>query len=75
MQDGDISSIEFHKVLQEVKNIANLRLILETKPKAKVRHITKEQREESLKQERKKGKETFLRKIANTSDIKGSSAI
>ena len=33
MQDGDISPIEFHKVLQGVENIANLRLILETGPR------------------------------------------
>ena len=29
MQDEDISSFEFHKVLQEAENITNLRLILE----------------------------------------------
>ena len=28
IQDGDISSIGFHKVLHEVENIVNLRLIL-----------------------------------------------
>ena len=33
MQDGDISYIEFHRVSQEVKNIANLRLILGIKPR------------------------------------------
>lgn len=33
MQDRDISFIAFHKVLQEVENIANLTLILETKLK------------------------------------------
>ena len=32
MQDGDISYIEFHRVSQEVKNVANLRLILGIKP-------------------------------------------
>ena len=31
MQDGDIKSIELNKVLLETKNIANLRLILDTK--------------------------------------------
>ena len=30
MQDGDISLTEFYKVLQEVENIVNLRLILGT---------------------------------------------
>ena len=32
MQGGDISYIEFHRVSQEVKNVANLRLILGIKP-------------------------------------------
>ena len=35
MQDGDISPTEFHKVLQEVENIVNLRLILGTGPRLK----------------------------------------
>ena len=34
-QGGNISSTEFHKVLKEVENIANLRLILATKPRQK----------------------------------------
>ena len=33
MEDGDISPTEFHKVLQEVENIANLRLISEARPR------------------------------------------
>ena len=32
MQDLDISSIEFHKVLQEVEKVVKLKLILETRP-------------------------------------------
>ena len=43
--------------------------------KAKIKQITKEQREELLEQERKEGKEDFLRKIANTSGIQGVSGI
>ena len=35
MQEGDISPTEFHKVLQEVENIINLRLILGTGPRLK----------------------------------------
>ena len=43
--------------------------------KAKVKEITKEQREELLEQGRKKGEEDFLRKIANASGTQGVSAI
>ena len=43
--------------------------------KAKKKQITKEQREELLQQGRKKGKEDFLQKIANTSSIQDVGAI
>ena len=75
MQDGDISSIEFHKVLQEVQKYRKLKADITNQTKAKVKQITKEQREELLEQGRKEGKEDFLRKIANTSGIQGVSAI
>ena len=75
MQDEDISSIEFHKVLQEVEKYCKLKTDIRNKAKAKVKQITKEQREELLEQGRKEGKEDFLRKIANTSGIQGVSAI
>ena len=75
MQDGDISSIEFHKVLQEVEKYRKLKADIRNQAKAKVKQITKEQREELLEQGRKEGKEDFLRKIANTSGIQGVSAI
>ena len=75
MQDGDISSIEFHKVLQVVEKYHKLKADIRNQPKAKVKQITKEQREELLEQGRKEGKEDFLRKIANTSGIQGASAI
>ena len=48
---------------------------MKNQAKAKVKEITKEQREEILEQGRKEGKEDFLRKIANTSGIHGASAI
>ena len=60
MQDGDISSIEFHKVLQEVEKYHKLKADIRNQPKAKVKQITKEQREELLEQGRKEGKEDFL---------------
>ena len=75
MQDGDISSIEFHKVLQEVEKYRKLKADIRNQTKAKVRQITKEQQEELLEQGRKEGKEDFLWKIANTSGIQGVSAI
>ena len=75
MQDGDISSIEFHKVLQEVEKYRKLKVDIRNQAKTKVRQIPKEQREELLEQGRKEGKEHFLRKITNTSHIQGVNAI
>ena len=75
MQDGDISSIEFHKVLQEVQKYRKLKARIRNLTKAKVKQITKEQWEELLEQGRKEGKEDFLRKISNTSGTQGASAI
>ena len=74
VQDGDISIIEFHKVLQEVEKYRKLKADIKNQAKAKVRQITKEQREKLLEQGRKEGKEVFLRKTANTSGIQGVSA-
>ena len=75
MQDGDISSIEFHKISKEVKKYRKLKADIRNQAKAKVKQITKEQREELLEQGRKEGKEDFLRKIANTLGTQGVSAI
>ena len=75
MQDGDISPTEFHKVLQEVEKYRKLKADIRNQAKAKIKQITKEQREELLEQGRKEGKEDFLRKIANTSGTQGVSAI
>ena len=56
---------KYRKHKADIRNQAN----------AKVKQIMKEQREELLEQGRKEGKEDFLRKIANTLDIQGVSAI
>ena len=56
---------KYHKLKADIRN----------QPKAKVKQITKEQRQELLEQGRKEGKEDFLWKIANTSGIRGVSAI
>ena len=75
MQDGDVSPTEFHKVLQEVEKYRKLKADIRNQAEAKIREITKEQREEILEQERKEGREDFLRKIANTLGIQGANAI
>ena len=75
IQDGDISPIEFHKVLQEVEKYCKLKADIRNQTKTKVKQITKKQRKELLEQGRKEGQEHFLRKIANTSGIHGVSAI
>ena len=75
MQDGDISPTEFHKVLQEVEKYRKLKADIRNQAKAKIKQITKEQREELLEQGRKEGKEDFLRKIANTSGTQGVNVI
>ena len=75
MQDGDISSIKFHKVLQEVEKYRKLKADIRNQAKAKVKQITKEQREELVERGRKESKEDFLGKIANASGIQGVSAI
>ena len=60
MQDGDISPTEFHKVLQEVEKYCKLKADIRNQAKAKVKEITKEQREKILEQGRKEGKKDFL---------------
>ena len=75
VQDGDISRTEFHKVLQEVEKYRRLKADIRNQAKAKVKEITKEQRQEILEQGKKEGKQDFLRKIANTSGILGVNAI
>ena len=75
MQDGYLSYIEVHKVLQEVEKYRKLMSDIRNQVNAKVKQITKEQREKLLEQGRKEGTEDFLRKITNTTSIQGVSAI
>ena len=75
MQDGDISTTEFHKVLQEVEKYRKLRADIRNQAKTKIRQLTKERLEEILAPERKEGKEGFLRQIANTSGTQGVNTI
>ena len=75
MLDGDISFIEFRKVLQEVEKYHQLKAGIRNQAKTKVRQITKRQWKELPEQGREESKEYFLRKIANSSDIQGVNAI
>ena len=75
MQNGDISATECNKILQEVEKYRKPKADIRNEAKAKVKEITKEQREEILEQGRKEGKEDFLRKIAHFSGTQGASAI
>ena len=70
-----MSSTEFHKKLEEVEKNCKLQTDIRSQAKAKVKEITKEQRQEILEQGKKEGKQDFLRKIANTSGILGVNAI
>ena len=45
MQDGDISLIEFHNVLLELEKYRKLKADIRNQAKAKIKEITKEQRE------------------------------
>ena len=59
-QDRDISSIEFHKVLQEVGKHRKLKADIKNQAKAKAKQITKEQRKELLDKEEKKARKIFF---------------
>ena len=60
MQDGDISSTEFQKVLQEVEKYRKLKTDIRNQAKAKVKEITKEQQQDLLEQGRKEDNEDSL---------------
>ena len=70
-----ISSVEFHKVLQEMEKNRRIKKEIRRKNKAKAKQITKKQREVLLEQGRKEGKGHFLRKIAGTSGTQGVNII
>ena len=75
MQDGGISSTEFCKVLQDLEKYRKLKADIRDQAKARVKEITKEQREELLEQGRKEGKEDFLQKIVYCLGTQGANAI
>ena len=53
LQDGDISTTELHKVLQEVEKYRKLKADIRNQAKATVKQIKEKQREKVLKQGRK----------------------
>ena len=61
--------------MQEVEKYRKLKADIRNHAKAKIKQITKEQREEILEQGTKEGKEDFVQKIANTSGTQGVSVI
>ena len=63
MQGGGISSIEFHKVLQEVEKYRQLKANSINQAKTKVRQIEKEQGEELAEQRRKEAKRVLKEKF------------
>ena len=75
MEDGDIPLTKFQKVLQKVEEYRRLKADIRNQAKAKVKEITKEQQEEILEHERRKGKKYFLQKIANSSDTESTNPI
>ena len=60
MQGGDISLIEFNKVLQEIEKYRKLKAEKGSQAKNYVRQITKMQQQEFLQQGRKKDKQGFF---------------
>ena len=75
MQDGDISSTEFQKVLQEVEKYRKLKTDIRNQAKAKVKEIMKEQQQDLLEQGRKEDNEDSLWRIVSTSGMQGVNAI
>ena len=63
MQDGDISSTEFHRVLQEVEKYRKLKGDVVNQAEAKARQLTKEQPGKLLEQGRKEGMKDFYEKL------------
>ena len=63
MQEGDNSSIEFQKVLQEAEEYYKLKTDTKKQAEIKMRWITKEQQEELLEHGRKMAKRIFYGKL------------
>ena len=66
IQAKNISHAEFHEIMQVMEKYRKLKEMICRQNKAKVRQIAKQQSDELLEQERKKGREEFLQKIVGT---------
>ena len=69
IQDENISPTELQQILQETENYRKLKADIRTPAKTKQAKLLKEQHEEILEHGRKEGREDFLQKNTNTSDI------
>ena len=67
--DGNISDLEFERILSELDRYRTLKQEVRNKAKKKSESITDEQREAILQQGREEGRNAFLKQIANTSNI------
>ena len=63
IQDEDICTTEFHKVLLEVENIANLRLILGTRLRPRQKRSRKNNEKNYLNKEEKKARKVSYEKL------------
>ena len=63
MQDGDISPIEFHKLLQKVKKHRKLKADIRNQAKAKVNRSHKNIEKNYLNKEEKKRRKIFYEKL------------
>ena len=72
LTDGNISDLEFERILNELDRYRTLKQEVRNKAKKKSESITDEQREAILQQGREEGRNAFLKQIANTSNIQNA---
>ena len=75
LTDGNISDLEFERILSELERYRKLKQEVRNKAKKKSESITDEQREAILQQGREEGRNAFLKQIANTSNIPNANVI
>ena len=75
LTDGNISDLEFERILSELDRYRTLKQEVRNKAKKKSESITDEQREAILQQGREEGRNAFLKQIANTSNIPNANVI
>ena len=70
----NISPAVLHKILQEMERYRELKDQIRRENKAKVKEITKKQKEQLLELGDREGKEDFLRKVRSTPGIQCANA-